>query len=154
MGETLKQVLAFNFPSYGFGLQFTFPFRNSAAQANLADALVSKSRDRYQQRQVEQQIILDVRQAINAIDLSNASIDVAAHARDLARQNANAEQQKYELGSITAFELLDSQSRLASTESALLGAYVAYQEAYVSYQRATWTLLDGLGAVLDRPKVH
>lgn len=154
LGETLKQVLAFNFPSYGFGLQFTFPFRNSAGQANLADALVNRSRDRYQQRQVAQQIILDVRQAINAIELSNASIDVATRARDLARQNASAEQQKYELGSITAFELLDSQSRLASTESALLDAYVAYQEAYINYQRATWTLLDGLGAILDRPNVH
>jgi outer membrane protein len=119
----------------------------------LADALVSKARDQYQQRQVEQQIILDVRQAINSMELANASIDVATHARDLARQNANAEQQKYELGSITAFELLDSQSRLANTESALLGAYVAYQEAYISYQRATWTLLDGLGLIVETPKV-
>jgi outer membrane protein TolC len=153
LGATLKQVFAFNYPSYGFGLQFTFPFRNSAGRANLADALVSKARDQYQQRQVEQQIILDVRQAINSIELANASIDVATHARDLARQNANAEQQKYELGSITAFELLDSQSRLANTESALLGAYVAYQEAYISYQRATWTLLDGLGLIVETPKV-
>jgi outer membrane protein TolC len=153
LGATLKQVFAFNYPSYGFGLQFTFPFRNSAGRANLADALVSKARDQYQQRQVEQQIILDVRQAINSMELANASIDVATHARDLARQNANAEQQKYELGSITAFELLDSQSRLANTESALLGAYVAYQEAYISYQRATWTLLDGLGLIVETPKV-
>jgi outer membrane protein len=154
LGETLKQVLGFNFPSYGFGLQFTFPFRNSSGQANLADALVSKARDKYQQRQVEQQIVLDVRQAINAIELSSASIDVATHARGPAQQNASAEQQKYELGSITAFELLDSQSWLANTESALLSAYVQYQEAYINYQRATWTLLDGLGVILDRPQNH
>lgn len=62
LGDTLKQVFAFTYPSYGFGLQFTFPFRNSAAQANLADALVNKARDEYQKRQTEQQIILDVRQ--------------------------------------------------------------------------------------------
>jgi outer membrane protein TolC len=58
------------------------------------------------------------------------------------------------LGSITTFELLDSQSRLASTESALLAAYVSYQEAYINYERATWTLLDGLGFVLGRPTIH
>ena len=52
-----------------------------------------------------------------------------------------AEQQKYELGTITAFEMLDSQTRLSSAESVLLNAFVGYQQAYISYQRATWTVL-------------
>jgi hypothetical protein len=60
--DTLRQVLGFNNPSYGLGLQMTIPFRNSTGQANLADALVSKTRNVYQQRQVQEQIILDVRQ--------------------------------------------------------------------------------------------
>jgi hypothetical protein len=42
---------------------------------------------------------------------------------------------------------------LANSQSALLTTYVAYQQAYVSYQRATWTLLDGMGMVLETPKV-
>jgi outer membrane protein TolC len=152
LGATLGQVLGFDFPSYGFGLQLTFPFRNSTAQANLSDALVNRTRDLYTKRQVEQQIISDVRQAIDAIDLAHASIEAAISARDLARQNVAAEQQKYELGTITAFELLDSQTRLASSESALLNAYVTYQQAYIDYQRATWTMLDGLGMVIESPK--
>ncbi len=65
-----------------------------------------------------------------------------------------AEQQKYELGTITAFEVLDSQSRLASAESSLLNAYVGYQQAFVSYRRATWTLLDGLGMVVETPRLN
>lgn len=152
--DTLKQVLGFNFPSYGFGVQLTFPFRNSTAQANLADSLVSKARDQYQRRQTEQQIILDVRQAVDGIELADASIGAAVRTRDLARKNVEAEQQKYELGTITAFEVLDSQTRLASSESALLNAYVTYQEAYINYQRATWSLLDGLGMVVETPKIR
>jgi outer membrane protein TolC len=120
----------------------------------LADALVSRSRDRYTERQVQQQIILDVRQVLTSIDLANASIESATLTRDLAQKNVEAEQQKYELGTITAFEVLDSQTRLATAESSLLNAFVGYQEAYVSYQRATWTLLDGLGMVLETPKVN
>jgi outer membrane protein TolC len=154
LSDTLRQVVGFNFPSYGFGVQFTFPFRNSTAQANLADSLVSKARDEYQKRQTEQQIILDVRQAINSIELAEASIVAAVKTRDLARKNVEAEQQKYELGTITAFEVLDSQTRLASSESALVTAYVTYQEAYINYQRATWSLLDGLGMVVETPKVR
>jgi outer membrane protein TolC len=152
--DALGQVFAFNSPSYGAGLSITIPFRATAARAQLADALVARTRDRYIERQMEQQIAQDVRQAITAIELASASIESARLARDLAQKNVEAEQQKYELGTITAFEVLDSQSRLASAESSLLNAFVGYQQAYVSYERATWTLLDGLGIVVETPKVN
>jgi len=154
LAQSLGQVFAFNAPGYGAWLQLTLLFRSTTASAQLADALVSKTRDRYTERQVQQQIVQDVRQALTSIDLANASIQSAALARDLAQKNVEAEQQKYELGTVTAFEVLDSQTRLATAESSLLNALAGYQEAYVSYQRATWTLLDGLGMVLETPKVN
>jgi outer membrane protein TolC len=115
---------------------------------------VNRTRDRYSELQVKQQITLDVRQAITMLELANSTIEAARKARDLSVKNVEAEQQKYELGTVTAFEVLDSQNQLASSENALLGAFVGYQEAYMSYQRATWTLLDGLGMVLETPKVR
>jgi outer membrane protein TolC len=154
LSTTLSQVLGFNYPSYGLSLNMNIPLRNSSAKANFADALVSKTRHNYQKRQTQEQITLDVRQAINAIDLAKATIDAAITARDFARKNVDAEQQKFELGTILVFELLDSQTKLAASETALLGAYVNYQLAYISYQRAIWTLLDGLGMVIEKPQVH
>ncbi len=154
LGPTLQQVLDFAYPTYGFSLTASFPFHNRTAQASLADALVNRTRDRYRQRQTQEQITLDVRQAIHSIELADATIAAAVRARDLARQNVDAEGQKYQLGSITAFELLDSQSRLASAESALVTAYLSYQEAYISYQHATATLLDGFGMIVDHPTVR
>ncbi len=151
LGNTLGQMFAFSYPSYGAGIQITLPVRGSTARAQLADALVNRARDRYNERAVEQQIIQDVKQALNSIHLANATIETAIRARDLAQKNVQAEQQKYELGTITAFEMLDSQSQLASSESALLNAYIGYQQAWISYQRATWTLLDGMGMALDKP---
>ena len=154
LGDALRQTFSYTYPSYGFGLQFTLPLRNSLGQAALSDALVNRVRDQYQERRTEQQIILDVRQAIRNIELAKATIEASIHARDIAKLNVDAEQKKYELGSNTAFEVLDSQNRLASAESFLLTAYVGYQQAYVSYQRATWTLFDSLGIVLEMPKSH
>jgi outer membrane protein len=153
LGSALAQTLGFSYPGYGAGLQVTLPLHSRAAQAQLADALVNKTRDAYAERQIQQRITQDVLQAINSLDLANASIEAATLARDLAQKNVDAEQQKYELGSITAFEVLDSQTRLASAESALLNAHVGYQEAYINYQRATAVLLDGLGMVIETPKV-
>jgi len=153
LGDTLSQVLGFNSPTYGAGIQLSIPTRSTAARAQLSDALVARTRDLYAERQVGQQIAQDVRQALNSISLATAAIEAGNRARDLARRNVDAAQQKYELGTITAFELLDSQSRLATAESALLNSHVGYQQAWVSYQRATWTLLDRLGMVLETPRV-
>jgi outer membrane protein TolC len=66
-------------------------------------------------------------------------------ARDLSQKNVAAEQQKYTLGTVTVFELLQAQVQLSNAELTLLGAYTSYQEAQIAYQRATWTLLDKLG---------
>ncbi len=90
--------MAFDFPSYGFSFQMTFPFRNSTAKANLASSLVQKAKDEYTKRQTQQQITLQVRQAMDSIELAEASIGAAIEARDLAQKNVQAEQQKYELG--------------------------------------------------------
>jgi len=50
--------------------------------------------------------------------------------------------------------LLDSQTQLAASQSALLNADVGYQLAWIAYERATWTLLDGLGMVIETPTIR
>jgi outer membrane protein TolC len=87
LGDALSQMFRFNAPFYGFNLQMTVPVRSSRAQANLADALVSRAHHRYQRRQIEQQIIQEVKLALNQLDMAKAQIDAAKIARDLARMN-------------------------------------------------------------------
>jgi len=145
LGDALAQLFHFNAPWYQFGLQFNLPFRNSSAQASLSNALVNKVRDRYSERQEQQQIIQDVKQALDSLDLAKAAIDAASSARDLSAKNVDAEQQKYELGGTTVFELLQAQNQLATVENSLLNAYVGYQTAFINYSRATWILFDELG---------
>jgi outer membrane protein TolC len=154
LGDALSQMLRFNAPFYGLSLQMTLPVRSSRAEASLADALVSRAEHRYLRRQTEQQVIQEVKAALNQLEMAKAQIEAATLARDLARQNVDAQQQKYEIGGITVFELLDAQSRLASVENALVAGYAGYQKSLIAYQRATWTLLDGFGIVVETPKVR
>ncbi len=154
LGDALHQTFAFQSPTYGFQLSLTLPVRNSSAAQGLADALVSRARDRYTERQLQQQVIQDVKLATSEIQSSAAQIEAAKTARDLAQKNVEAEQQKYELGGVTAFEVLDAQARLATVESSLLDAYVGYRKTLISYQRAVWTLLDGMGIIVETPQVR
>ena len=154
LGDSLSQLFTFNSPYYGFGLTLGIPIKSSAAKANLSESLVNRVRDRYNGRQIEQQIILDVKTANSQLELAQASVEAAKTSRDFANQNVDAEQQKYTLGTVTAFELLTAQSQLALTESSVLNANVNYQRAVIAYRRAVWTILDDFGVVVDTPPVH
>jgi outer membrane protein TolC len=154
LSDSLSQLFAFSSPYYGFSLTLGIPVRSSAAQASLTDALVNRVRDRYNQRQIDQQVILDVETANSQLELAQVSVEAAKVSRDLSQQNVDAEQMKYELGTVTAFELLTAQSQLATAENSLVNAYVNYQKAIVAYRRAIWTTLDDLGFVLQSPKVR
>ncbi|HWG37838.1 MAG TPA: TolC family protein [Terriglobales bacterium] len=144
-GSALHQVFGFGSPTYGFSLSLNLPLRNSSGESQLANALVSQTTHAYDVRNETQQITQDVRVADTQVRMAAAVVQSATTARDLAQKNVDAEQQKYQLGSITVFELLQAQVQLSGAQSTLLGAYTNYQIAEIAYQRATWTLLDRLG---------
>ncbi len=54
--QSLTQLRSFDFPSYGLTVQLRLPIRNRAAQADLGEAMVSRRRDLYLQRQETQQV--------------------------------------------------------------------------------------------------
>ncbi|HVA63867.1 MAG TPA: TolC family protein, partial [Terriglobales bacterium] len=145
LGTALNQIFAFASPTYGFSLSLSLPLRNSNAEAQLADSLVSQTSDAYQERSEQQQIRQDVLLADTRLRMAVEVVKSAATARDLAQKNVDAEQQKYTLGSITVFELLQAQVQLSNAQLTLLNAYTSYQEAEIAYERATWTLLSKLG---------
>src|SRR5436853_718354 len=48
IGDSLGQSLHFTYPAYGASLTLSLPIKNHAAEASLADAVVSRRRDQYQ----------------------------------------------------------------------------------------------------------
>jgi len=76
--------------------------------------------------------------------LEEAKLAVAAGivSFDLAQKSLAADQRKYELGAETNFFVLDSQTKLAQTELALLQTQVNYQVACAAVDHATGDLLE------------
>lgn len=140
-GSSFNQLFGFGFPAYGGQVNLTLPIRNRGAQAQLGNALVSREHDLYSARQVRELIARQVRDAVEQLETAEVSLDAATKSVDLAEKSLAADQRKYELGAETNFYVLDSQSRLAQAELALLQARVAYQVAKASIEHAKGTLL-------------
>jgi outer membrane protein TolC len=141
-GESLTQMRSFDFPSYGFTVQLQLPIRNHAAQANLGEAMVSRRRDLYGQRQETQQLWQEVKNAVHQLEEAKLSIAAAKVSRDLAQKTLEAEQRKYELGASQIFFVLDAQNQLAQAELSLVQAEIGYQLAVAGVEHATGTLLE------------
>jgi outer membrane protein len=141
LGSSFNQLFGFGFPGYGATLTLNLPIRNRAAQADLGTALVSRHRNLYAARQIQEQVALDVNNSVHQLEQSKLTLAAGKAALDLAKKALAADQRKYELGAQTIFFVLDGQNRLAQAESALLQAEVSYQVAVAAVDHATAGLL-------------
>ena len=139
--EALDQTFGFSQPTYGGGLTLTLPIKNYAAKSAYATAQVSKRRDLYTDRQLRQQIGLQVANAVHDLEQSKLSMEAAKIALNLAQKNLQAEQRKYELGAETLFVLLETQTELAQAEQSVIQAQIGYQVAVASVYYSTGELL-------------
>jgi len=145
LGDALSQLFGVDFPTYGVGLSLQLPLRNRRAAADLSDAAIQKKRDLYQLRSIEQDVRLDVLQAIAGLEQAKASVQQAAVAQDFAQKRLDAEQKKYDLGVNTAFIVLDAQDDLVQAEADLIDQGVAYRRSLLTLFRSTGELLDKRG---------
>lgn len=148
LSDALSQLFGFNIPTYQVGLSLQLPLRNRRAAADLADAAIQKKRDLFQFRAIEQDIRLDVLQAVAGVELSKAAVQQAAVAQDFAQKRLDAEQRKYDLGVTTAFIVLDAQDTLVRAEADLIDQAIAYRRALLTLDRATGEILQKRGVEL------
>src|ERR1700722_9899222 len=142
IGTSLSQSFRFAFPAYGATLSLSLPIRNHNAEANLADSLVSRRRDQYQERESNQNISLDVTTAVHALEAAKLGMEAAKVAVDLAKETLHADERKYELGTEQIFFVLDAQTQLAQAELNLIQSQVNFQIAVTQVDHATGDLLE------------
>lgn len=140
--SSINQLFGFNYPTYEAQLSLSLPIKNRAAQAEMGTALVSRRNDLYNERQLREQVTLDVRNAVHQLEQAKLSIVASKEALDLSNKTMAAEQRKYELGSSTIFLVLEAQTEVAAAQQTLLQAEVGYQIALAGVDRATGELLE------------
>jgi outer membrane protein len=149
ISSTLNQLVNSSAPDKGVGLQLNIPLRNRAAQAVQIRSELEFRQAQMRLQQIENQVGIEVRNAQYSVQQNRASVDSARAAVDYARQSLDAEQKKYQFGTSTTTLVLQNQSALATSESTLVNAMVAYEKSKVELDRATGQLLDRIGVSID-----
>ncbi len=147
----IQQVLDGDFDGWNVGLTLSYPLRNRAARARHARAELAVERGQLELEELHRAIRANVRRTARAVLTAQQRIDSAQLASELTRRNLEAEQKRYENGLSSSFTLLRIQEDLAGARQREVVAVTNHRRQLIAFQRATGTLLDELGVMIEEP---
>jgi outer membrane protein TolC len=129
-GSFLSQVFSRNFPNYSAGFQLNIPIRNRANQADLITDELNYRQQQIQDKQLQNNIKLNVINAQTALRQARAAYDTSVQARKLQEQTLNGERRKYELGTSSILNVVLVQRDTTTRELAEVDAKSQYIKAH------------------------
>jgi outer membrane protein len=142
LGDDLSSMIHARYPTIEAGINFTLPIRNRAAQANNATAQLNEREQEVQYLQTQNTIVLNVRQALITLVQDRAAITAAEEARVFAQQSYDDEVKKLQLGTSTAFTVIQKQQLLTVAEGTELRDRINLIEAELNFNQAMGRTLD------------
>ncbi len=137
-----NQMIHANYPTFEAGLNLTLPIRNRAAQAQYAEAQLTERQQRVNYQSTQQNVVLNVQQSMVAIDESRAAVAAAKQARIYNQQSYNDSLKELQLGSATAFTVVQKQVLLTQAEAAELQDRVQLILAEINFDQALGRTLE------------
>jgi outer membrane protein TolC len=148
-GSALEQILRRDYPTYSVGINLTLPLRNRIAQADLARDELQLRQTRVRGQQLENQIRVEVEDALIALRRTRAAYDAALETRKLQEQSLEIEQERFNVGLSTNFLVIQYETNAAQARSTEVIARGAYAKARNQLERATGQTLSNHNVSID-----
>jgi len=129
-------------PDYYVGVSVNVPIRNRVAKSDEYRAELETRQAELRLQQLKKQIRIEVRNAQYALEQSQARVESARKARDLAQKTFEITAKEQELGAGSNYQTLMARRDLSAAESALVAAMTAYQKSKIELDRAVGTTLE------------
>jgi outer membrane protein TolC len=148
-GTALGQIFKFDYPTYSVGLNLTLPIRNRTAQADVARDELQVRQTEVRLKQLENQIRVEVEDALIALGRTRAAYQAAVDTRKLQEESLQIEQEKFDVGLSTVFLVIQVQSYVAQARSTEVASLDAYAQAKTQYERAIGLTLANHNVSID-----
>jgi hypothetical protein len=141
-GTAFADILSNKYPTYRAGVQFNLPiFGDKTARAQYGRSVVEGERLDDQRQQLEQNIQVDVRNALQTVRTAEARLRAAAISRENSERQYESERRKLDEGQSDIYRVLDRQTQLSTARSTELRARTELNKAIADLQRATGNTL-------------
>jgi len=128
--------------NWNVGLTINVPLKSRQLETQLAQQEISKRQELMRRRQQEQNIQVEVLNALQSLQSSHRQITAAEVARRVAEEQYEGELKRNEAGLSQNFRVLEVQQQLSDREYQELQALISYKQAVITLQRVMYNLLD------------
>ena len=140
-GQSLSNLFSNDFRTFRFGVAFSFPVRNRAAEGQLGRAFAEGRKIGAQRKTLEQTIEVEVRNAVQAVETGRLRVETARASREAAEKQSESEQRRFQAGLSTTYFVLERQNDLSAAQGRELKAMTDYSKAVTELQRVMGTTL-------------
>ena len=146
---TFNQFNQGNSPFYTYGAALTVPLSNVGPRNQYKSTKATLQQILLQLKQLEQNIMVDIDNAVKQVESDYQSVQATRQARIYAEAALDAEQKTYGVGKATTFEVLTYQNNLTTARSAEIRALANYNEALATLAQQEGTILDQYNITLE-----
>ena len=125
----LSEAFSTNYGLWQFGINLSYPLGNRAAKSKLAAKRLEAAQLLLDIKDLEKNIVLEVREAHRQIKTDIKKVQATRVARKLAEEKLNAEEKKFKVGLSTSFNVLEFQEDLAEEQSNEIKAVIDYNKS-------------------------
>lgn len=131
------------------GISITYPLGRVAEKARLRQSRYALTQAELLEKQLEQDVLVAVRNAVRDVETSRESVTIATQAADLAQRQYEAETDRFRAGLSTSRRVLEAQTDLESARVSSLQARLDLQTARAALRRLEGTSLQRYGITLS-----
>ncbi len=128
--------------TWDVGLSIDVPIGNRSASSQYAASRLEKRRAELNIKKMEQDIIVQIRDAVRQIDTDIRRIRATQLARTLEERNLTEEEERLRLGLSTVRDVLETQRILATARTNHLKAIIDYNESLINLEKVRGTTLE------------
>jgi outer membrane protein len=132
-GSVLGDVFQGTYPNWTAGVQIGYPLGTSTAKANLERAKLQYQQGQTQLKNIEMQIVAQVRSAARQVEANQKRVESARASRELAEEKLAAEEKKFAAGIRETFFVFQAQRDLSTARSAEVRAIADYNKSLVDF---------------------
>jgi HAE1 family hydrophobic/amphiphilic exporter-1 len=151
-GTVVNQVFSRNFPSYSASIALTIPIRNRANQADLITSELGYRQSQIQDRQLQNNIKLNVLNAWTDLRNARAAYETSIVARKLQDETLAGTRRRYELGTATILDVVVAQRDDTARQLSEVDARNQYQRSRTNLQQIEGKTLDTYEVDLDEAR--
>jgi outer membrane protein TolC len=134
--EAWRDAFDLKYKNWSIGVTLSIPFDTLLSRAAHAQARVNLEQSMLRVKNQEQQIFLEIKNAVRAVQTNYKRAQAYKIARELAKETLEAEEEKLKVGISTPYFVLQYQTELVTAQTNELSAIIDYNLSLARLNRA------------------